>query len=354
MPRGRRQLCFPCRMPCPWVVRRLPRRSRRPLPPVRCSSSPAGKRSPRSPPRARRSRSHGNAPRQHGTGRSRPRRRRPRTVSAGSRPRRGSSRSPKSSLVPGATPASAGRRGSSPRSATRIRSGARRRSSSPTRCGPSWRTPAFQRTAASSTRWPFSPRAHRGGPPHPVARSQAPHDEPGPQALPRGLGTARRAPTPLPRHPPDVPHPLPGQGAQDLEEFRGPHPKNSHGGGGNRTRVRKPSALRPYVRSPRFEVGRRTGTDALPATPSRNSLAVQGPGSPGRPARILTVNPEPTGRDPGDRALGLFKQPARAQRCRWLLCRCLRDLRVSGPLGTRPRASVPPSKPGRPLQLHLH
>jgi len=170
------------------------------------------------------------------------------------------------------------KRGSSPRSATRIRSGARRRSSSPTRCGPSWRTPAFQRTAASSTRWPFSPRAHRGGPPHPVARSQAPHDEPGPQALPRGLGTARRAPTPLPRHPPDVPHPLPGQGAQDLEEFRGLHPKNSHGGGGNRTRVRKPSALRPYVRSPRFEVGRRTGTDALPATPSRNSLAVQGPG----------------------------------------------------------------------------
>ena len=121
------------------------------------------------------------------------------------------------------------------------------------------------------------------------------------------------------------------------------------GGGGNRTRVRKPSAPRPYVRSPRFGVGRRAGTDTLSSTPSRNSLAVQGPGPPGRPARILTVNPEPTGRDPGDRALGLFKQPARAQRCRWLLCRCLRDLRVSGPLGTRPRASVPPSKPGRPL-----
>jgi hypothetical protein len=64
----------------------------------------------------------------------------------------------------------------------------------------------------------------------------------------------------------------------------------------------------------------------------------------------MTVIPEPTGRDPGDRALGLFKQPARAQRCRWLLCRCLRDLRVTGPLGTRPRASVPPSRPGRPLQ----
>ena len=122
------------------------------------------------------------------------------------------------------------------------------------------------------------------------------------------------------------------------------------GGGGNRTRVRKPSALRPYVRSPRFGVGRWTGTDALPSTPSRKNLAVQGPGSPGRPARILTVIPEPTGRDPGDRALGLFKQPARAQRCRWLLCRCLRDLRVSGPLGTRPGVSVPPSKPGRPLQ----
>jgi len=122
------------------------------------------------------------------------------------------------------------------------------------------------------------------------------------------------------------------------------------GGGGSRTRVRKPSTPRPYVRSPRFGVGRRTGTDALPSTPSRKALAVQGPGSPGRPARILTVIPEPTGRDPGDRALGLFKQPARAQRCRWLLCRCLRDLRVTGPLGTRPRASVPPSKPGRPLQ----
>ena len=126
------------------------------------------------------------------------------------------------------------------------------------------------------------------------------------------------------------------------------------GGGGSRTRVRKPSALRPYVRSPRFGVGRRTGTDALPSTPSRKALAVQGPGSPGRPARILTVIPEPTGRDPGDRALGLFKQPVRAQRCRWLLCRCLRDLRVTGPLGTRPRASVPPSKPGRPLQHQSH
>jgi len=140
----------------------------------------------------------------------------------------------------------------------------------------------------------------------------------------------------------------------NLEEFRGLQPKNSHGGGGSRTRVRKPSAPRPYVRSPRFGVGRRAGTDPLSSTPSRKDLAAQGPGPPGRPARILTVTPEPTGRDPGDRALGLFKQPARAQRCRWLLCRCLRDLRVSGPLGTRPGASVPPSKPGRPLQHRPH
>ncbi len=36
----------------------------------------------------------------------------------------------------------------------------------------------------------------------------------------------------------------------DLDEFRGLHAKNNHGGGGNRTRVRKPSALRLYVRSP--------------------------------------------------------------------------------------------------------
>ena len=121
------------------------------------------------------------------------------------------------------------------------------------------------------------------------------------------------------------------------------------GGGGNRTRVRKPSTLRPYVRSPRFEVGSRTITDNLPPTPSRKisplrarALGAASPHSDG--------HPEPTGRDPGDRALRLFKQPVRAQRRRWLLCRCPRDLRVTGPLGTRPRASVPPSKPGRPLQ----
>jgi integrase len=57
--------------------------------------------------------------------------------------------------------------------------------------------------------------------------------------------------------------------AAKLEEFRGLQAKNSDGGGGNRTRVRKPSALRPYVRSPRFEVGSVPGTDALPPTPSR-------------------------------------------------------------------------------------
>jgi len=89
----------------------------------------------------------------------------------------------------------------------------------------------------------------------------------------------------------------------DLEEFRGLHAKNNHGGGGNRTRVRKPSTLRPYVRSPWFEVGSRTITDNLRSTPSRKDLAAPSPGSSEQPARILTVDPEPTGRDPGDRAL---------------------------------------------------
>ncbi len=94
------------------------------------------------------------------------------------------------------------------------------------------------------------------------------------------------------------------------------------GGGGNRTRVRKPSALRPYVRSPRFATSPR-----LPRTgflePVLDRSRHLGSRHPRQPARIMTVDPNPTGRELGDRALrAVFRQPARAQRCRWLLCLC--------------------------------
>src|SRR5688500_7244956 len=55
------------------------------------------------------------------------------------------------------------------------------------------------------------------------------------------------------------------------------------------------------------------------------------PGSrpPEQPARILTALPRPTSRGREDRALSCFRQPARAQRCRWLLSLLPAVLRVA-------------------------
>ena len=91
------------------------------------------------------------------------------------------------------------------------------------------------------------------------------------------------------------------------------------GGGGNRTRVRKPSTLRFYVCSPCFYLEPKATADSiLRLVPGKSRWPA--PRHPSQPARILTVLPQPTGRDQEDRALRLFKQPVRAQRCRWLLC----------------------------------
>lgn len=74
------------------------------------------------------------------------------------------------------------------------------------------------------------------------------------------------------------------------------------GGGGNRTLVRKPSALRPYVRSPRFAT-----SPGLPRTgylmPVLERSRHLGPRHPWRPVRIMTAHPHPTDREQGDRAL---------------------------------------------------
>src|SRR2546430_14454048 len=65
----------------------------------------------------------------------------------------------------------------------------------------------------------------------------------------RGLGSAARAPEGLAR-------------------------RTLHGGGGNRTRVRGRTGLNVYKRSPRFDLTRRPGTDALPpGQPSFGSRA---------------------------------------------------------------------------------
>jgi hypothetical protein len=48
----------------------------------------------------------------------------------------------------------------------------------------------------------------------------------------------------------------------------------------------------------------------------------------------------------------VFRRPAQAQRCRWLLWFLLTCIyECVCPLGARPGASVPPSKPCRPLNL---
>src|SRR5712692_11979150 len=78
--------------------------------------------------------------------------------------------------------------------------------------------------------------------------------------------------------------------------------ENWHGGGGNRTRVRKPSALRCYVCSPRFSFEPEAATDGILKLGPGKSRYLE-PRRPRQPARILTVLPRPTGRDREDRAL---------------------------------------------------
>ena len=93
--------------------------------------------------------------------------------------------------------------------------------------------------------------------------------------------------------------------------------------------------------------GSNTGT--LPAGPSPNESRFPPSGRHGKPAHFFDGTCRRHGLGSGvPRARPVFKRPARAQRCRWRLCRCpfFEEAR-SHPLHA-PKGSLPSSKPVRP------